>query len=113
MIKTGFNEAIQYGTTGNEILVFYIRRADGKDHPTIQIRCSSRKQLAKILIDFRKARRAVKSSADLFGGSFQIGSLRWLASYSGFIRDFTCKTGRIKKINFKNRYLRAILKSVE
>lgn len=113
MTKTGFSKAIQYGNTGQEILVFYIRRADGKDHPAIQIRCNSRKKLAKILIDFRRARRAVKSSADLFGGSFEVGSLRWLASFSGFIRDFTCRTGRIKKINFKNKYLRHILKTIE
>lgn len=110
---TGFNEAIKYGTTGKEILVFYIRRADGVDHPALQIRCKTRKQLAKILMNFRKARRAIKSSADLFGGSFEVGSLRWLASFSGYVRDFTCKTGRIKKIKFTNKYLRYILKNVD
>lgn len=113
MKKTGFNQAAQYGTTGQEILVFYIRRADGIDYPAVQIRCQHRKQLAKILLDFRKARRAVKSSADLFGGSFEVGSLRWLATYSGFIRDFTCKTGQIKKIKFTNKYLRHTLKTVD
>lgn len=113
MKKTGFSRAVQYGTTGQEILVFYIRRADGVDHPAVQIRCRTRKQLAKILIDFRKARRAVRTSADLFGGSFEVGSLRWLASFSGFVRDFTCRTGHIKTIKFKNRYLRYILKTVQ
>ena len=107
----GFHRVIQYGSKGNEMIVFYIRLADGRDYPAVQIRTKTRNELAKILLNFRRARREIlNSSKNLFGGNFPVGSLRWLACYSGFVRDFSGK--KIRKVNFKSSYLQSILNGV-
>lgn len=111
--KTGFSKAIHYGDgDGDCIVVFYIRLADGILYPAVQISKKTRKELAKVLLDFRRARRVVGcSSSALFGGGYPIGSLRWLACHSGKIRDFSGP--KIRCINFKTQRTRSILKFVD
>lgn len=114
--RTGFAEAIHIGKTGQEILVFYVRLADGMLHPALQIRRETRKELAKDLLEFRRARRRCGSSSyALFGGGHPVGTWRWLACHSGLIRDFAGynKRGKIREINFKTMCIRKTLKYVE
>lgn len=107
----GFSQAFHYGKFGFEILIFFVRRADGKLYPAVTIRKKTRTELAKVLIKFRRARREIAaSSQNLFGGNFPAGSLRWLACYCGVIKDFTCKhSGNIRKIKFTTPCLRSVL----
>lgn len=113
--STGYVGACHFGNTGDKFLVFYVRLADGQLHPALQIRRPTRKELAKDLLEFRRARRRVGSSSmALFGGSFEVGSWRWLACHSGLIRDFSNhrNTGQIREITFKSPCIRKILNFV-
>ena len=117
-IRTNFKGGIKMNQIGDEknpyTIIFYIRRANGRLFPALRVNCQTRKNLAKVLLQFRRARRAVGiSSKALFGGGFPVGSLRWLACHSGHIKDFTRKNGKNRKIKFTAPRIRNILHFVE
>lgn len=98
----------RYGERGLEVLIFWVRRANGKLDKTLVFRGVSRSDLARVLWRFRKARRVLGcSSRGTFGGGFPHGSLRWVACHSGIFKHFS--RGKMRSIKFSAPCLRSVL----
>lgn len=112
MVYSGYYNCLKFGDMIKPeiIIAFHINLPNHSNTPVVMVGCKNRSSAYKLLKKFREARKAVtSSSAGLNGGGFKEGSLRWIASHSGYIRIFDKE---IKKIYFKPRCLRKILKTV-
>lgn len=108
---TGFHQAVHFGNSGEEFLVFFVKTYSGETVPAVQIRRETRSELAKDLLEYRRARRAVPKSSFGISAVYPVCSWRWLAAHSGFFKIFS--RGEIKTVHFKSPCLRKILNFVE
>lgn len=109
--STGFHQAVHFGNSGEEFLVFFVKLYTGEIVPAVQIRRETRSELAKDLMKYRQARRIVPKSSLGISAEYPVCSWRWLASNCGYIKIFS--RGEIKTVNFKSPCLRKILHFVE
>ena len=79
--------------------IFYIKSFKTFDYlPALVVFLPSRSAAARLLWDFRRARRVVSgawSSRSCFGHRYQIGSLCWLACWSGGFRHSHSKQNHL------------------
>ena len=108
---TGFHQAIHFGVDGDEYLVFFIKTYTAETVPAVQIRRETRSELAKDLLEYRRARRTVPKSSLGISAVYPVGSWRWLAAHCGYVKIFS--RGEIKTIGFKSPCVRKILRFVE